>query len=179
MARGDDAKVKSDALKSCDHIFVALGANLPGPDGASARETCEAAIAVLRRLPGLRVCGQSRWYRTASIPAGSPDYINGVAQLDGAIDPAALLALLQRIEHAAGRVRSVANAPRTLDLDIVAMGDLVRAAPDPILPHPRLHLRAFVLAPLCDLAPRWRHPVLGQTAEALLASLPEQGCRAL
>jgi 2-amino-4-hydroxy-6-hydroxymethyldihydropteridine diphosphokinase len=158
------------------HIFVALGANLPGAGGRSALATCQDAAEALAGLAGLRLSGRSRWYRTAAIPAGSPDYINGVVRLTGAADPAWLLARLQRLEQQAGRVRSVANAPRTLDLDIIAMDALVRDAPDPVVPHPRMHLRAFVLAPLCDIAPGWVHPRLGQTAAALLASLPDQGC---
>jgi 2-amino-4-hydroxy-6-hydroxymethyldihydropteridine diphosphokinase len=90
-----------------------------------------------------------------------------------------LLARLQAIEATAGRVRSVRNAPRVLDLDIVAMGRLVRAAPDPVLPHPRAHQRAFVLVPLAEVVPGWVHPVLGLTVEALVAGLPDQGVRAL
>ncbi len=78
------------------------------------------------------------------------------------------------VETACGRQRSVANAARTLDLDIIAIGNLVRDEPDPILPHPRAHLRAFVLAPLADVAPGWVHPVLGRTAIDLLANLPRQ-----
>ena len=89
-------------------------------------------------------------------------------------DPAELLARLMAVEMACGRQRSVPNAARTLDLDIIAIDGLVRAAPDPILPHPRAHLRAFVLAPLADVAPGWVHPVLGRTAAALLAGLPPQ-----
>ena len=160
-------------------IFVAIGANLPGLDGRSALATCRAAAEALRALPGLRATGQSRWFRTAPIPPGGPDYVNGVIRLAGTVAPETLLKRLQAFENRAGRVRSTANAPRTLDLDIIAMGDLVRDAPDPILPHPRTHLRAFVLAPLCDIDPEWRHPSLGQTAAALLASLPDQGARPL
>jgi 2-amino-4-hydroxy-6-hydroxymethyldihydropteridine diphosphokinase len=96
-----------------------------------------------------------------------------------AIDPADLLARLMRIEAAFGRQRGEPNAPRTLDLDIVAIGALVRHAPDPILPHPRAHQRAFVLAPLVDVAPSWVHPLLGRTAAALLAALPPQEIRTL
>ena len=83
------------------------------------------------------------------------------------------------LEAAAGRVRSAPNAARVLDLDIVAMGDLVRDAPDPILPHPRAHERAFVLVPLAELAPGWVHPVLGKNVAALIAALPAQEIRAL
>ena len=89
--------------------------------------------------------------------------------------PPPLLAALQALEARAGRRRSVANAARTLDLDIIAMGTLVREAPDPILPHPRAHARRFVLLPLADVAPGWVHPVLGMTVEALIAALPDQG----
>ena len=85
-----------------------------------------------------------------------------------------LLARLMAVESACGRQRSVPNAARTLDLDLIAIDGLVRDAPDPILPHPRAHLRAFVLAPLVDVAPSWVHPVLGQTAAELLAALPPQ-----
>jgi 2-amino-4-hydroxy-6-hydroxymethyldihydropteridine diphosphokinase len=83
------------------------------------------------------------------------------------------------IETACGRQRSTPNAARTLDLDIIGIGGLVRDAPDPIVPHPRAHLRAFVLAPLADVAPGWVHPVLGRTAVELLALLPPQEIRPL
>jgi 2-amino-4-hydroxy-6-hydroxymethyldihydropteridine diphosphokinase len=167
-------------------ILVSIGANLPAPDGASPLETCRRAAAALDALPGLRLRGLSRWYETAPVlapgePAGSPPaYVNGVAHLVGAaVDPAELLAQLMTIEAAAGRVRGVRNAPRVLDLDIVAMSALVREAPDPVLPHPRAHQRAFVLVPLAEVAPRWVHPVLGQAVEALIAGLPDQGVRLL
>jgi 2-amino-4-hydroxy-6-hydroxymethyldihydropteridine diphosphokinase len=159
-------------------ILVAIGANLPGPDGASAVATCRRAATALDMLLGLRLKGLSRWYETDPVPpSGQPPYINGVALLTGSADPAELLSALQAIEHAFGRVRGQPNAPRTLDLDIVAMGRLVRTAPDPILPHPRAHLRAFVLAPVADVAPDWVHPLLGRTAAAILADLPRQGIR--
>ena len=165
-------------------ILVAIGANLPGPDGASPLETCRRAAAALDRLPGLTLKGLSRWYETAPIPVSDqPPYVNGVALLVAnpgiTADPAALLAALQAIEAAGGRVRGVPNAARALDLDLIAMGDLVRTAPDPILPHPRAHERAFVLAPVADVAPGWVHPVLGVPVEALLAALPPQGIRAM
>ena len=96
-----------------------------------------------------------------------------------AIDPAVLLQRLMALEAAAGRVRGAPNAPRVLDLDIVAMGDTVRRAPDPVLPHPRAHERAFVLVPLAEVAPGWVHPVLARSVEALIAALPAQDVRAL
>ncbi len=159
-------------------IFVAIGANLPGPDGTPPIATCRAAAAALDALPGLRLRGLSRWYRTAPLPpSGQPDYVNAVAHLIGDAEPAALLAALQALEALAGRARSMANAPRSLDLDIIAMDRLARDAPDPILPHPRAHERRFVLMPLAEVAPGWVHPVLRQTVEALIALLPDQGVR--
>jgi 2-amino-4-hydroxy-6-hydroxymethyldihydropteridine diphosphokinase len=83
------------------------------------------------------------------------------------------------VESACGRTRGIPNAARTLDLDIIAIGDFVRTHPDPILPHPRAHLRAFVLAPLTDVAPGWVHPLFGRTAAQLLADLPPQAIRPL
>lgn len=156
-------------------ILIGIGANLPGAGGAGPLEMCRRAAIALDRLPGLRLRGLSRWFRSAPIPASAqPDFVNGIAHLEGRIAPAALLEALQCIEAAAGRVRGLPNAARVLDLDIVAMGSLVRPAPDPVLPHPRAHLRAFVLLPLLDVAPGWVHPLLRRDARALLAELPAQ-----
>jgi 2-amino-4-hydroxy-6-hydroxymethyldihydropteridine diphosphokinase len=161
-------------------ILVAIGANLPGPDGGTPLTSCRLAAAALDAIPGLRLRGLSAWYETAPIPpSGQPNYVNGVAHLSGVIEPAALLARLQAIETRAGRVRGLPNAVRTLDLDIIAMDRLVRRAPDPILPHPRAHERAFVLLPLADIAPGWIHPLLDKSAAALLAELPAQGINRL
>ncbi|MDO9503260.1 2-amino-4-hydroxy-6-hydroxymethyldihydropteridine diphosphokinase [Falsiroseomonas sp.] len=167
-------------------ILIALGANLPGPDGRDALHTCRAAAAALDALPGLRLRALSRWYATAPVPPtpDAPDYVNGVARLvsrPGAAppDPAALLAGLQKIEHRFGRVRPYPNAPRTLDLDLIDLDGALRDAPDPILPHPRAHLRPFVLAPLADVAPGWVHPRMGEKVAALLASLGPDGIRVL
>lgn len=148
---------------------------MPAPDGASPLQTLRRAAAALGRLPGLRPEALSRWYRTRPEPPvpGAPDFLNGVARLEGEVeDPAALLAALHAIEAGAGRTRPFPNAPRTLDLDLIAVGGMVRPAPDPVLPHPRAHLRRFVLEPLAEVAPGWRHPVLGETVEALLDRLP-------
>ena len=154
------------------NILIAVGSNLPAADGAEPLVGCLAAVEALRGLPCLRVTAVSRWYRTAPVPpSGQPDYVNGVVRLAGEIDPAALLARLQAIEQAGGRIRSVANAARTLDLDIIAMDNLLRDAPDPILPHPRCHLRDFVLRPLADVASDWVHPRLQMAVSDLLAGL--------
>ncbi|WP_312861913.1 2-amino-4-hydroxy-6-hydroxymethyldihydropteridine diphosphokinase [Muricoccus pecuniae] len=151
-----------------------MGANLPGPDGAAPLATCRRAAEALDGLLGLSLLATSSWWETAPEPPdpASPWYVNGVARLRGAADPAALLAALQAIEAREGRGRPYPNAPRTLDLDIVAMGRLLRAAPDPVIPHPRAHLRRFVLEPLREVWPGWVHPSTGQEAEALLRDLP-------
>jgi 2-amino-4-hydroxy-6-hydroxymethyldihydropteridine diphosphokinase len=164
-------------------IIVAIGANLPGPHDSTPIETCRRAAAALDALPGLRLRGLSRWYRTAPVPpSGQPHYVNAVAVLQvepgsAGPDPGIFLAALQAIEDREGRVRGEPNAARTLDLDIIAMGQggqLVRTAPDPVLPHPRAHERAFVLVPLLDVAPGWAHPVLRRRARDLLGDLPSQ-----
>jgi 2-amino-4-hydroxy-6-hydroxymethyldihydropteridine diphosphokinase len=164
-------------------IIVAIGANLPGPHDTMPIETCRRAAAALDALPGLRLRALSRWYRTAPVPpSGQPHYVNAVAVLQvepgsAGPDPAVLLATLQAIEDREGRVRGEPNAARTLDLDIIAMGQdghLVRTAPAPLLPHPRAHERAFVLVPLLDVAPGWVHPVLRRRARDLLRDLPLQ-----
>jgi 2-amino-4-hydroxy-6-hydroxymethyldihydropteridine diphosphokinase len=160
-------------------ILIAIGSNLPGPHGEPPIETCRHAVAQLNLLPRLRVVALSRWYQTDPVPpSGQPPYINAVARAavepGAAIDPALLLERLMAIEATCGRERGAPNAARTLDLDLIAVGQLVRTAPDPILPHPRAHQRAFVLLPLRDVAPDWVHPLLGQSVEALIAALPPQ-----
>ena len=162
-------------------VLVAIGANLPDAHGRDALCTCRWAAAELAALPGLQSLRLSRWYASRPVPdLDQPDYVNGLAALEGDPAPEALLAQLHGIEAAAGRVRSSPNAARTLDLDLIALGGMVRPnGPAPVLPHPRAHLRAFVLAPLRDVAPGWRHPVLGVTIEALLADVGDQTIRVL
>ncbi|GGJ25030.1 2-amino-4-hydroxy-6-hydroxymethyldihydropteridine diphosphokinase [Neoroseomonas lacus] len=161
--------------------LVAIGANLPRLDGTPAIETCRWAVSELGRIPGMRVAGVSSWWASAPIPPdpGSPPYINGVARLEGEAAPEALLAALHAIEDAAGRVRPYVNAPRVLDLDLIDVGGRVLRGPGLVLPHPRAHLRAFVLQPLAEVAPGWVHPVLGQSVEALVAALEPQEIRRL
>lgn len=159
-------------------INIAIGANLPDSIGRTPLELCEGAALAVASIPGLRGAAKSRWFSSAPVPPSSqPRYINGVVRLEGNIAPEALLCALQAIEHAAGRVRSAPNAARTLDLDIVSMGTLVREVPDPVLPHPRAHLRAFVLLPLRDVAPDWVHPTLGVGVHTLIRGLPAQDIR--
>ncbi|HEV2678031.1 MAG TPA: 2-amino-4-hydroxy-6-hydroxymethyldihydropteridine diphosphokinase [Aliidongia sp.] len=160
-------------------IYVALGANLPSPIHGLPRATLEAALGALGQS-GLRVAARSAWYETAPVPVSDqPWYVNGVARIETMLGPADLLECLHRIEAAFGRVREVVNAPRVLDLDLLACGDMISVG-WPLLPHPRLHERAFVLRPLADVAPGWRHPLLGLDIAAMLAAIgPEQTTRPL
>lgn len=154
-------------------IFIAIGSNLPTPRYGEPRTGCGAALAALARA-GAAVVRASPWYRTAPVPASDqPWFVNAVVEVRTAMAPAALLALMHGIERDFGRIRTVANAARVLDLDLLAYDDRVADGRDggPILPHPRLHNRAFVLVPLVDLAPDWRHPVLKKTAAELLKEL--------
>jgi len=159
--------------------IVAIGANLPSLDGRPALETCRWAVTELGRIPGMQLQAMSSWWESAPIPPDprSPPYINGVALLAGNAAPEALLGALHAIEDRAGRVRPYPNAPRVLDLDLIDLDGLVRAGPAPILPHPRAAERAFVLMPLAEVAPGWRHPVLGRSVEELVDALPEQEIR--
>lgn len=157
-------------------ILIAIGANLPSAVGPP-RATCEAALTALASGGAVAV-KQSRWFSTEpQPPSGQPSFVNGVAQLRTKLKPAELLDLLHRVETAFGRERSVVNAARTLDLDLLDFDGLVQDGP-PALPHPRMDGRTFVLLPLADVAPVWRHPVSGRSVQELIAGIAQdQGVR--
>lgn len=155
-------------------VLIGLGGNQPSRVGPPAR-TFAAALAALAAR-GWPVLVRSPLYRTAPIPiSDQPWFVNAVARLappgEGG-SPEALLEALLAVEQQFGRARGAPNAARTLDLDLLAYGDLLRDTSRLVLPHPRLHLRAFVLTPLAELAPNWRHPRLGLTALELLRGVP-------
>ena len=155
-------------------IFIGLGANLPHERFGSPRRTLEAALAELDRK-GVRTVRVSPWYRTAPVPASDqPWYVNAVAEVASDLPADALLAELHAVEAAFGRARTVPNAARPIDLDLLDYhGEIAPSGPGrAILPHPRMIGRAFVLRPLADLAPDWCHPVTGQPIGELLAALP-------
>jgi len=157
-------------------ILIGIGSNLSGPWGPPSA-TVERAFAALDEAP-LRLLGASRAIVTA--PFGrtdQPDFVNAVAEIETSLEPPALLAHLHAIERRAGRRRTLRWGPRTLDLDLLDYHGLVvpeePGRDDPVLPHPGIPERSFVLAPIAEIAPHWRHPVLDETAATLLARLEQ------
>jgi len=145
--------------------YVALGANLGDPVAA-----IRLALDVLADLDGVELLASSSLYRTAPIGlAGQPDFINAVAEIATDLDPQSLLALLLGIEAAQGRIRQEKNGPRVIDLDLLLYDDLTLTLPELTLPHPRLHLRAFVLHPLAEIAPDLPLPGRGSVSAWLPA----------
>ena len=154
-------------------IFVGIGANLPSPAHGPPLATCSAAIGALGAR-GVTVIRRSRWYSSAPVPpSDQPDYVNGVLQVETELSAQALLGALHDVERVFGRCRGERNDPRILDLDLLAYGRLTTPPGATLeVPHPRMHERVFVLRPLADLAPWWRHPRLGRSAIELLAAVP-------
>ena len=149
--------------------WIGIGANL-----GAARANVEDAFVRLARLPDSALLRTSSLYRTAPIDSSGDDYINAVAELDTALDAHTLLNALLDIERAHGRERPYRNAPRTLDLDLLLYGDQIIAdAPTLCVPHPRLHERAFVLAPLAECAPALVVPGRGRV-DVLLPAVAGQ-----
>ena len=147
--------------------YVALGANLGHP-----QEALQAALEDLRQTAGVDVTVVSSFYRTAPVESSGPDYVNAVAEVETTLEASELLHVFQRIENAHGRVRpaGVVNAPRTLDLDLLLFGKDTVATPELTVPHPRMHLRAFVLVPLLEIAPDAVIPGLGAARDYVAAT---------
>jgi 2-amino-4-hydroxy-6-hydroxymethyldihydropteridine diphosphokinase len=163
-------------------IYIGIGANLSSPRFGEPIDTCEAALEALKGM-NIRILGRSQWYHSAPVPlSDQPWYVNGVARIETSAEATDVLKTLLSLESRFGRQRRTPGSPRIIDLDLLDYRGIVKGwgmeankkdKASLILPHPRMHERAFVLAPLSELAPNWRHPVLGKTIEALKSSLPQ------
>ncbi len=181
----------SDHIRNCNRVLIALGGNLGGQMDSPVAYLNFAIDRIVQS--GIELKRQSQFYRTPAFPPGSgPDFVNAALACDTEMSPGALLELLHDIEAAAGRLRRQRWSARVLDIDLLAMGakvlpdidgfrswhdlpldaQMTQSPAELILPHPRLQDRAFVLVPLMDVAPDWRHPVLGQTVAEMVARIP-------
>ncbi|MEE2698868.1 MAG: 2-amino-4-hydroxy-6-hydroxymethyldihydropteridine diphosphokinase [Pseudomonadota bacterium] len=159
-------------------ILIGIGSNMVSPQYGAPRTTCGAALEALNEF-GIIITDRSRWYKSAPVPiSDQPWFINAVIKVKSKHSPEKLMELLLRIEKRFGRIRGEKNAPRILDLDIIAYNKLVLSInnsnlPALELPHPKLQDRAFVLKPLCDIAPEWRHPIKSLSPNEMIARLPQ------
>ena len=152
-------------------ILIGIGSNLAAPPAKSPQETAQAALSALT-APHLHPLACSSWYETEPVPASDqPWFVNAVVLVATELEPTALLNRMLDLESRFGRVRGERNAARTLDLDLLDYDGLLVETARLTLPHPRLHERRFVLEPLCEIAPGWRHPHLQATAADLLDRL--------
>ena len=157
-------------------IFLGIGANLTADGFDTPQDGCLAAIESLKD-EGIEIIAISPWYKSAPVPiSDQPWYHNAVVEIATDMRPEELIGILHQREAGFGRIRITRNEARVLDIDIVDFGGLVMDG-NLTLPHPRMHQRAFVLRPLADLAPDWKHPETNQTISALLEAVdPEQDC---
>src|ERR1041385_3191930 len=155
-------------------ILVGIGSNLPAAGYESPLQTAAAALDELPNI-GIGILRRSQWYLSEPVPVSDqPWFVNGVVAASAELAPESLLERLLALETRFGRVRGEANAARTLDLDLLDYDGRLCATRRLVLPHPRLHERRFVLAPLAEIAPEWRHPRLALPAAQLLAQLPPE-----
>jgi 2-amino-4-hydroxy-6-hydroxymethyldihydropteridine diphosphokinase len=156
-----------------DDLYIGLGANLPHARFGPPKSTLEHVLTLFPER-NLRVLARSPWYESAPVPASDqPWYVNGIVRVATSLSPTEVLAVLHSIETELGRQRVERNEARAVDLDIIAFGNMILNGPNsPIVPHPRMAERAFVLLPLADLAPDWRHPATGERISTLIARLP-------
>ena len=166
------SQVQKDNPIGDEAVLVAIGANLPSSAHGPPLRTCEAALSALA-VHRLTVVRASPWYESEPVPASDqPWYVNGVVAIATEHPPADVMSILHDVEADFGRQRRLCNEARVLDLDLLAYGRRVSSAGAwPQLPHPRLVERAFVLLPLRDVAPGWRHPVSGLSVDGLIDRL--------
>lgn len=153
-------------------IIIGIGANLPSKFG-SAYQTCQEAI---KRINSdvCSVIKQGGWYKTSPVPMdkSTPWYINTAISIETEMDPNELLDYLQDIEKQLGRIRDKINDPRCIDIDIIDYKGEIRSG-KAVLPHPRMHLRGFVLFPLKDIHNQWKHPITRKSVGTLISELPK------
>jgi 2-amino-4-hydroxy-6-hydroxymethyldihydropteridine diphosphokinase len=155
-------------------ILIGIGGNLESARFGPPRNTLLSALAALEE-EGISIVARSSWYGSEPVPrSDQPWYLNAVASLAAELDAGDLLSVLQAIETKFGRVRGERNAARSLDLDLLDHRGLIIETASLVLPHPRLHRRRFVLEPLAEIAPNWRHPRLGLTPEQLLSTIIDE-----
>ena len=174
MTGGMPLEVKKEGfvMKSTTRLFIGLGANLTPVGFSTPQSGCEAAMVMLSGL-GVKLIRMSRWYESAPVPpSDQPWYLNAVAEATTSFDAAKTLTILHQVEVCFGRVRSTRNAARVLDLDLIDFGGQIHDQKTLIVPHPRMHERAFVLFPLRDLCVDWTHPKTGQSLDVLIEHLP-------
>ena len=155
-------------------VLIGLGANLATRRWGAPQQTLAAALAALASM-GVSVLARSGWYASAPLPpSGQPWFVNAVAVVMTGRGAPGLLALMQAIERQFGRIRGVRNAPRRIDLDLLDYQGEQLCSPNLRLPHPRLHERRFVLEPIAEIAPLWRHSILQLNARELLARIDDE-----
>ena len=155
-------------------VLIGIGGNLDSARFGPPRDTLSAALAALT-AERIRILTRSGWYRTEPVPqSDQPWFVNAVVSLATELSAKDLLTVLQTTERHFGRIRGEPNGPRILDLDILDYQGEVMNATSLVLPHPRLHQRRFVLIPIAEIAPDWRHPILKLTAQQLLAQLSSE-----
>ncbi len=161
----------NNSKKNQGNVAIGMGSNL-----GESLDTLKNAIQTLDEIPGINLITYSNWYRTK--PVGGPkqpDFTNGCALLKVELTPHKLLEILLNIEQKFKRVRLEHWGPRTLDLDLILYDDLILDTPNLQVPHPRMRERAFVLAPLAEIAPDWRDPVSGKAIAKLLEEVECSG----
>jgi len=153
------------------NAYVGVGSNL-----SERAVFCRRAVRMVDEMEGCRVCGASSLYRTEPVGVQGHDwYLNSVIRVRTVLSAHVLLEGLMALEFSLGRVRKGILQPRVIDLDLLLFGESVMNTPTLILPHPRMHLRRFVMVPMAEIAPDLIHPVLGLRVEKLLESCPSEG----
>ena len=151
-------------------ILIAIGSNLNSDLFGTPRKNCEAALSVMKNY--FEILNISNFYKTEPIPKSSqPWFVNSVVNVRCEINPEKVLEILLRIENYFGRKRTVKNEARVIDLDLISYNDLIINTEKLILPHPRMHLRKFVIKPICDIDETWIHPVFKKKAYTILKEL--------